>query len=198
MRGGIILKILDAIEGAAANTTDLLGAILSSPYGASYGKLNHEFSKKQRKRESKSLERRSQREIKQKYYNLIYYLKNSDLIKEKQNGGKKLFILTEKGKKKLSWLRQKNKEKLPEIFYQKEKGDKFIIVIFDVPEKERTKRDWLRFALKNLELTMIQKSVWVGKIKLPQNFLDDLLKLKLLDCVEIFEISKTGSLEKRF
>jgi hypothetical protein len=42
---------------------------------------------------------------------------------------------------------------------------------------------------------MVQKSVWVGKTKIPQDFLDDLFKLKLVDFVEIFEISRTGSLK---
>lgn len=193
------MKILDAIETAAVNTTDLLNVILSSSYGASYGKLNREFLKKQGKRESKSLEKRLRREARQKYYNLIYYLKKGGLIKErqKQKSGKNFFILTNNGREKLFRLKQRSREKLPEVSYLKESGDKFVIVIFDVPEKERGKRDWLRFALNNMGLKMVQKSVWMGKIKIPKEFLGDLLKLKLLDFVEIFEISKTGSLEKR-
>lgn len=196
------MKILDAIETAAVNTTDLLDVILSSSYGASYGKLNREFLKKQREGESKSLEKRLRREARQKYYNLIYYLKKGGLVEErqKQKSGKKFFILTNNGREKLFRLKQRSREKLPEVSYPKESGDKFdkfVIVIFDIPEKERGKRDWLRFALNNMGLKMVQKSVWMGKIKIPREFLGDLLKLKLLDFVEIFEISKTGSLEKR-
>ena len=42
---------------------------------------------------------------------------------------------------------------------------------------------------------MIQKSVWIGKVKIPKEFLDDLFKLRLIDYIEIFEISKAGSLK---
>ena len=79
--------------------------------------------------------------------------------------------------------------------YSKEKGQ-FTIVVFDIPEKERSKRAWIREVLKNLDLKMIQKSVWVGKVKIPKQFIDDLDKFNMVDFVEIFEISKAGSLKQ--
>jgi hypothetical protein len=42
---------------------------------------------------------------------------------------------------------------------------------------------------------MVQKSLWLGKVKIPEEFLVDIRKLSLLDYVEIFEITKTGSLK---
>jgi len=80
--------------------------------------------------------------------------------------------------------------------YQKERGNKFIIVVFDIPEIQKRKRNWLRAALKNLDFKMVQKSVWFGRVKIPKEFLDHLCEMKLIDYVEIFEISKTGSLER--
>ena len=177
-------------------TADLLDVILSSSYGASYGKLDYKLSKRKRERESKTAERELKKQEKQKYYNLLFYLKKAGLVEEKHKDSKKFFILTKKGKNKLILLKNKNNEKLPKNFYEKEKNSKFTIVIFDIPEIERRKRDWLRMVLKNLDLKMIQKSVWMGKVKIPKEFLDDLFKLKLIDFVEVFEISKTGSLER--
>ena len=69
-----------------------------------------------------------------------------------------------------------------------------MIFAFDVPEKEKRKRGWLRTVLRRLDFTMIQKSVWVGKSKIPQEFLEDIYRFKMVDFVEIFEVSKTGSL----
>ena len=43
---------------------------------------------------------------------------------------------------------------------------------------------------------MIQKSVWQGTTKIPEDFLQDLNDLKIIDFIEIFQISKKGSLEK--
>jgi len=127
---------------------------------------------------------------------LIYKLKRSGLIKEKTKEGNKFFSLTQKGKIKLSQLKKNSRERLPEIIYQKAKSNKFTIVIFDIPETEKRKRSWLRVALGNLGFKMIQKSVWLGKVKIPKRFLDNLFQFKLVDFVEIFEISKTGSLKQ--
>jgi len=117
------------------------------------------------------------------------------LIEEKEKNNKKFFIITKKGKGKLSFLKKQHKESLPEVSYSSEENNKFIIFIFDIPEKEKRKRDWLREVLKKLGLKMIQKSVWIGKTKIPKEFLDDLFKLKIIDYVEIFEITKAGSLK---
>lgn len=195
-RGDISLKILEFIGDLVVGTGDLLAAFLSAGYGASYSKIEYELSKKQKERDKKSLQKEIRREVKQKYYNLIYKLKKSGLIEEKTKKEGKFFGLTKKGRNKLLQLRKRNKEKLPETIYLREDSDKFVIVIFDIPETERRKRSWLRAALGSLGFKMVQKSVWVGKVKIPKGFLDDLFQLKLIDFVEIFEISKTGSLKQ--
>ena len=196
MKGEITLKILEIIRDILTNTADVLGAFLDSGYGASRGKIEHELSKRQTAGTEKSIDREFQRQARQKYYNLIYKLKKGGLIKEKTRGNKKFLFLTKKGKQEIFLLKERNKNKLPDVSYQKEKGNKFIIIVFDVPEKEKRKREWLRAALKNLEFEIIQKSIWIGKNKIPQEFLRDLSKLNLIDFVEIFEITKGGSLKE--
>ena len=84
---------------------------------------------------------------------------------------------------------------MPVPFYAKERNDAFVIIAFDIPEKERGRRSWLREALRNLGMKMVQKSVWMGKVKIPEAFLNDLRSFHLVDYVEVFEITKTGSLE---
>ena len=91
MRGDITLKILEIVGGAAVNTIDLIDAILSSGYGASYGKMQYEFSKRQSDREIKSFRKKIHNQDKQKYYNLIYKLKRDDLIEENTEKNKKHF-----------------------------------------------------------------------------------------------------------
>jgi len=195
MKGDITLKILEIVGETVVNTIDLVGAILSSGYGASYGKIQYELSRRQSDREIKSFRKKIYNQNKQKYYNLIYKLKRDNLIKENTEKNKKYFVLTEKGESKLFDLLARRKNKFPENIYNKENGNNLIIVAFDIPEIEKRKREWVRAALKNLDFKMIQKSVWVGKVKIPKQFLDDLLKLRLIDFVEIFEVSKSGSLK---
>ncbi len=190
------MKILEAVGSSVAGIFDFFEAFLSAGYGASYGGFNYQSSGRGREYSNKEIERELKRRMKQRYHNLIYKLKKSGLIEEKLKNNKKFFILTAKGKEKISFLKQRSKARLPEYFYSKEKSDKFTIIIFDIPEKEKRKRNWLRAVLGNLGFKMVQKSVWIGKIKVPKEFLDDLFNLKLIDFVEIFEISKTGSLKQ--
>jgi len=70
------------------------------------------------------------------------------------------------------------------------------LVIFDIPERERKKRIWLRIELTGYGYTLLQKSVWVGYRPLPQNFLEDLDYMNLMRCIHIFSISRAGTLEK--
>jgi CRISPR/Cas system-associated endoribonuclease Cas2 len=196
MRGEIILRVLEFIGEFTGATIDFFDVLISSGYGASHRKLQCEFFKRQDERYKRLTEKEFQRKLKQKYYNLIYKLKRDGLIKEDfKNDSKRLFLLTSKGRDKLRLLKEGLSAKLPKISYKKEANNKFVIVIFDIPERNRGKRTWLRAALRNLGFQMIQKSVWIGKIKIPKEFLEDLNKLNLVSFVEIFEISKTGSLE---
>lgn len=196
MKGDITLKILETIGDATVNFSDLWGAFLGAGYGASYGKIQYLASKQREAREKRKSQRDIKNQEKQKYYNLIYKLKRDGLLKEEVKHSKKWLFLTAKGREKIISLKTRFIKALPENNYPKESGDKkFLIVIFDIPEVEKKKRVWLRLALRNLNLSMLQRSVWAGKVKIPKLFIDDLRRLRMTDFVEIFEISKTGSLK---
>ena len=129
-KGDIILKILDTIEHFTFGVVDLFGTFLDAGYGASYGKIQYQSLKQRKDKDWVSKEVELKRKAKQRYHSLIYKLKKDNLIKESVKGDKKFFIITKKGKDKLSLLIKRNKKMLPKIFYQKEKGDKFIIIAF--------------------------------------------------------------------
>ena len=131
----------------------------------------------------------------QRYYATMHKLQKEGFVEVSGSRGKKLFSITRLGKKKLIALREQQKRALPTTYYKKEKGDRLVIIAFDIPEKEKRKREWLRASLKNLDMEMIQRSVWMGKIKLPAAFLEDLRKLRIFECVAIFQITKSGNLK---
>lgn len=193
-KGEITLKILEVISNTVKTSADIIDVILSSGYGASYAKLDYEFRKRERKRSEGEI--RKQRI--QNYYNTLYKLKKDNLIITKTKNKKTFLAITSAGREKIKNLKQqtqKNKT-IPGKYYPKEAASNFTIVVFDIPEKERRKRDWLRETLSNIGFSMIQKSVWIGKVKIPKEFLNDIFKLKIESCVEIFEINKTGSLKQ--
>lgn len=53
------------------------------------------------------------------------------------------------------------------------------ILIFDIPEKQRRKRDALRQKLNELNFYQLQKSVWITPFPLPAEFTDFLTKKRV-------------------
>lgn len=186
-KGNATFKILDILDESLFTFGDLFMAIMRAGYGASYHKLEYEFQKES----SRRLKGKDLLETRTKFSNLLYKLKKDGLIKDDKK--RHTFSITAAGREKLSFLKHR---KLPASLYVQKSSSTFTIVAFDIFEKERRKRHWLREVLKNMGLKMIQKSVWMGKVELPQEFLHDLQELNLLDCVEIFQITKTGSLRQ--
>ena len=96
---------------------------------------------------------------KKEIQNAIYRAKNHGWLK-------KNLTLTKEGKEKL-------KNILPVFLPQKEWDKSWYLVIFDIPEKLRGKRNILREKLKKLGFGQLQQSVWIS----PTNYLSILEKL---------------------
>ncbi len=200
-RGEKIKFVLEFLQDTVYAGTDLFTAFLKAGYGASGSHIRYLRDKEGhgRRREQGEIQTKKDaqkllRAERQRYFNLMYALKKDGLLVQAEKQGKSVFALTSRGKQKLSFLRAESEHRLPDAQYAVEKRPLLTIVTFDVPESENKKRKWLRGALKRMEFTMLQRSVWVGKVKIPTLFLEDLQLLKLGTCVEIFEVTKTGSL----
>lgn len=97
-----------------------------------------------------------------KKYNLKYYLnqKTKKLIKDGLlkiyvKDGKQFLSLTEKGERKLQLY------KITEKKNENKWDGKWRVVIFDVWERARAKRDLLRIEIKNFGFIQLQQSVWL-------------------------------------
>ena len=101
---------------------------------------------------------REQRE----FYDLLYRLKRDGFITGKQTGNKNRWLRTAKGEKKIDILKKYFSETRPRNKYEKENDSEIKIIAFDIPEKYRRKRWWLRGAVKSMGFTMLQKSVWIS------------------------------------
>lgn len=131
---------------------------------------------------------------KQKFYSLLSRLKKQGFVIKKIKDNKTFWKITNLGQKKLEKIN--NAIYLPKINYKQEKSSDVVLIIFDIPEKERTKRAWLRSNLSALGFTLFQKSVWMGKNKLPEEFLKALAGLNLVNYVHILKITKTGTIKE--
>jgi DNA-binding PadR family transcriptional regulator len=191
-KGEAALRVLDFLGKVAADTATMIEAILSSPYGASFSRIDAE-GRRIVKRKSREKYLRQER---QRFYDLLYRLRKDNLIAKKTGGHRKIWQITPRGEQEIKSLKKYLVSKLPSGDYQKNADGELKIIAFDIPEKYKHKRVWLRRVLKNIGFTMLQRSVWVGKYKLPQEFLEDADKLGLLPYLEILAVTKTGSLKE--
>jgi len=91
------------------------------------------------------------------YTNSFYYLKEKGFIYMENRGGQLYIALTEEGKKKAG------KYQIDDLEIKKpEKWDgKWRIMIFDIHDKQKIKREALRGKIKELGMFQLQKSVWI-------------------------------------
>lgn len=65
-----------------------------------------------------------------------------------------------------------------------------IILAFDIPEKNRVMRRWLRNQLKIFNYKMLQQSLWIGPGPLPPTFLKRLDDLNMRKNIKTFKLTK--------
>lgn len=110
-------------------------------------------------------------------------LKKRGLVKNDQARG--IWNITEKGSGYLSRLLVRHKYKnLRATHKQKPKN---MILAFDIPERHRRERDWLRLELRNLGFEMLQKSMWFGAAPLPKDFVVSLQETRILPFIKFFK-----------
>ncbi len=126
------------------------------------------------------------------FKNHTYGSVQATLYRLRKNGvvdyGDKGWHLTKAGKRYM-----KKKEDSLQQFEHKfsEKALKNLMVMFDIPETQKVKREWFRWHLKKFNYEMIQKSVWVGPSPLPKEFLEYISKIKLKDSIKTFKLAKS-------
>jgi phenylacetic acid degradation operon negative regulatory protein len=108
------------------------------------------------------------------YSSSISRLLKNDIVEKVVENGQARLRIKSKGKKQVA-------RDFPFLKFQNQKWDrKWRIVVFDISEDKRAKRDSLRSKLKELGFGMLQKSTWIS----PHNFEDDIyefFKLNDLD-----------------
>lgn len=183
--------VLDILQSGAETTIDLIDA-MTSGYQESYRKLKR-FQRNTNARGSKWSD---VYEDKKKFYALLSHLKSQGFVISKKQGRNSIWRITQNGMEKLSVIRERNLYSKESASYKAENEDTFKIIAYDVPSAENRKRWWLRAALNNLGFEILQKSVWVGKKKLPEEFLNDLDERNMFSYVQIFEVRKSGTLKE--
>ncbi|QQG42426.1 MAG: hypothetical protein HYW15_02870 [Candidatus Giovannonibacteria bacterium] len=105
---------------------------------------------------------------KRSFRNAIDRLRSRDLIVgERQKGGRVAFSLTKRGQKLADRIFLKLK-----LAKAKKWDGKWRLLIFDIPERIRARRDFFRKELQDFGFYQLQKSVWAYPYPLPKDFFD--------------------------
>lgn len=67
------------------------------------------------------------------------------------------------------------------------------VVAFDIPEKNRVVRNWLRNQIRIFGYKMLQQSLWIGPGPIPSSFLKRLEDLNIRKNVKILKITKRNN-----
>ncbi len=105
----------------------------------------------------KFLREHEKHEWEEKFYSTFYYLRKKGMIKVNYRGRQIYISLTAAGKKKAG------KYKIDDLKLKKPKewDKKWRILIFDIKDIQRIKREALRGKIKEMDMFQLQKSVWV-------------------------------------
>jgi len=132
-------------------------AAASPQFGSALSRALTKEMKRRGRMKNKNRKLQEKEFPKEKIQSAFYYLRSKGLVDIEYRGPQMYITLTEKGVKKAGKY-QINDLKIAkaEIWDQK-----WRILIFDISDKHKNKREALRGKLKQLRLFQLQKSVWV-------------------------------------
>lgn len=133
--------------------------------------LRREYARKKRKRT---------------FSQFIHYLQEQGYIKVKVLEGTKGVMLTPKGAEKVLRIRRKAAGR------KKRKDGKWIMIIFDIPEKRRQDRDLLRDALEDMGYQKLQHSVWVCPYDMYEETEKAIREYQIIPFVKLFLIEEVA------
>jgi DNA-binding transcriptional regulator PaaX len=64
------------------------------------------------------------------------------------------------------------------------------MIMFDIPEKKRKERDWLRYQLLCLDYQSVQKSVFIGRQPIEEDVWNDIVERDLNKCIRLITVGE--------
>lgn len=124
------------------------------------------------------------------YYEMLKQYKKNSLRVTMSKLAKKGLIEKNPQGYKLSKLGKLFVKKAKEAQKPKTWDGKWRMAIFDIPEKRRDDRYWLTTQLLTAEYKNLQKSVYLGKYPLTEDFFKQIHHKKLTNCVRLITIGE--------
>ncbi len=167
------------LYGLLEGVEDVAGFLLN-PRAAKWGRLWAE--------QNPVFEKYRKEKGHRRFNDMIYHLKKNNYIKVKKLEGKEAAVLTQKGRDKAA----KVFLKMDHGKAKKRSDGKWIMIIFDIPQRHNKARNLLRSVLVNLGYKLFQHSVWVTQYDVSEKTEELLQRYSLDEYVHIFLIEKLG------
>ena len=136
---------------------------------------------------------KSPREAKRTLSSILNRLKRQGLVVREGSSRRAVWRITLAGRRYFQEQEKKDKERMVSL----PRSDGLTrIVSFDVPERERKKRQWLRTQLGLCGYKPLQKSVFLGDCPLPADFIKQVDLFGLGDYVHVVRVEQKGTLEE--
>ncbi len=81
-------------------------------------------------------------------------------------------------------------KKFQEKQLEKSWDNKWRIIMFDIPEKRRKERNWLRNQLADFEYKLLQESVFIGKQPFEKDFFEELVNRNLYQYIRLLTVGE--------
>lgn len=121
----------------------------------------------------------------------IKRMKDRGWIIEAEKQGQKFFKLTKKGRMAALYRKLGS---LPKPAKKQWHG-RWVMAVFDIPEKGRKERDAIRYVLKTVGFYPLQKSVYIYPYEVPIELMECLKDKKLLKFVRFARIEQMDSVQ---
>jgi len=109
---------------------------------------------------------------------MLWRLEKKGLVKKKE----KQYRLTIQGLKIVNVIKKEG---------EMEKWDgKWRMIMFDIPEKKRGERNWLRYQLMATDYKLLQKSVFIGKQPIREDVFNDLTERNLTRYIRMITVGE--------
>jgi len=118
--------------------------------------------------------------------NILYRLEKKKLVSKTPSG----WSVSQLAKATMTNRSNFNKRNYQMVRNKKGDEENKMIVMYDIPEDLRRKREILREGLKALGFKQKQQSVWIGPSPLPREFIEYLNELKIIEYINFFHVRK--------
>ncbi len=122
---------------------------------------------------------------------MLSRLREQGLVERRGQRKNGRWIITKSG---IKFLKRKAANSFSSVLALPESDGKIRLMTFDIPEKQRKKRNWLRAQLLACDYKPLHKSVWIGTRPLSEEFVKELDERKVAPYIHLVVVGEKGTL----